>query len=212
MARYKDAVCRLCRAEGMKLFLKGTRCDSPKCAIEKREYRPGVHGNQRGGRRRRPTEYALQLREKQKIRRVYGVLETPFRTVFAHAERMKGITGENLLRRLELRLDSVAYRSGFADSRAAARQMVCHGHVLLNGRRCDIASALLSVGDKLSLSKKAATNLFTKDSLKRAEEKGAPAWLTVSFDKAESEIVSPPSKEEIGIPVQEQLVVELYSK
>jgi small subunit ribosomal protein S4 len=197
----------------MKLFLKGTRCETPKCAIEKRDYPPGMHGKGGGkNRRRKATEYALQLREKQKLRRIFGLMEKPFRAVYARAESEKGITGENLLRALEMRLDTVVHKAGWAQSRAQARQIVSHGHVKVNGRRCDVPSARLDVGDAVVLSEKMRGNLFVKESAGRAKERGVPAWLRSEPDQGRVEVAGYPSKDEIGVPVQEHMVVELYSK
>ena len=208
MARYTGSVCKLCRREGLKLFLKGDRCFSPKCAIEKRNYPPGEHGQ----RRVKHTDYALQLREKQKMKRVYGLLERQFRNYFHIAERQKGITGENLVRVLERRLDNVVYRLGFASSRAEARQMVKHGHFRVNGRRADIPSYLLRPGDQIQVSEKSRELLAITAALEGAKKRGLPSWLELDQQTMRGVIRALPSREDIAIPIQEQLVVGLYSK
>ena len=208
MARHIDPVCKLCRREGMKLFLKGDRCFSQKCAIEKRNYPPGIHGQ----RRSKPSEYGLQLREKQKMKRIYGVLETQFRTYFEMAERQKGITGENLVRLLEQRLDNVVHRLGFAASRAQARTLVQHGHFRLNGRRVTIPSVLLRAGDVLEAQPRSRELDVIKAALEGAKKRRVPSWLALDAANFKGTVVTLPSKEEMAIPVQEQLVVALYSK
>ncbi|MFQ5882605.1 MAG: 30S ribosomal protein S4 [Candidatus Methylomirabilales bacterium] len=208
MARYSGSVCKLCRREGLKLFLKGDRCFSPKCAIEKRNYPPGEHGQ----RRMKLTDYGFQLREKQKMKRIYGILERQFRNYFHLAERRKGITGENLLRLLERRLDNVVYRLGFASSRAEARQMVRHGHFLVNGRRVDIPSCLVRPGDQIQVSEKVRELLPIKAALEGAKKRGLPSWLELDPQTMRGIVQTLPSREDIVIPVQEQLVVTLYSK
>lgn len=209
MARYTRSVCKLCRREGLKLFLKGDRCFSPKCAIEKRSYPPGEHGQ-----RRRPkvTDYGLQLREKQKMKRIYGVLERQFRNYFDMAVRQKGITGDALLRLLERRLDNVVYRFGFSSSRAEARQLVRHGHFLVNGRRVDIPSYLVRSGDQIQVSAKSRDSLAIKAALEGAKKRGLPSWLELDSQAMEGVVRALPAREDIAIPVQEQLVVGLYSK
>jgi len=207
MARYTDAVCRLCRREGMKLFLKGERCYTEKCAIEKRNFPPGQHGKTR---KAKLAGYGVQLREKQKVKRIYGVLEDQFRRYFESADRTKGITGETLLQLLERRFDNVIYRLGLATSRAQARQLVRHGHFQVNGKKVDIPSYSLRSGDVVTIkttSQKAPTILHAIEEVKG---RGIPAWL--SFDGAAGKVVSLPTREQINLPVQEQLIVELYSK
>ena len=206
MARYTGSKCRLCRREGTKLFLKGERCMSTKCAVERRAYAPGEHGQRRS---RRPTEYGLQLREKQKVKRIYGVLERPFRRYFDKASRQKGVTGENLLRLLELRLDNVVHRAGMAPSRDTARQLITHRHFTVNGRIVNVPSYSLRTGDVVA----------ARDSIKEVvkanlDRRGndALSWLQVSPDQLSVTLAEVPSRESIPIPIQEQLIVELYSK
>jgi small subunit ribosomal protein S4 len=206
MARYTDSKCRLCRREGMKLFLKGDRCMSTKCAAERRQYPPGEHGQRM---RRRPTEYGLQLREKQKVKRIYGVLEKQFRKYFDKANRQKGVTGENLLRLLEIRLDNVVYRSGLATSRSGARQMVGHRHFTVNGKIVNIPSYSLKVGDTVTA--RDTIKEVVKANLDRRGGDAVP-WIGVSPERLSATLVDMPSRESIPIPIQEQLVVELYSK
>lgn len=206
MARYTGSKCRLCRREGMKLFLKGDRCMSTKCAVEKRQYPPGEHGQRMRVRR---TEYGLQLREKQKVKRVYGVFERQFRKYFARAARQHGVTGENLLRLLELRLDNVVYRAGFAPSRNNARQFVNHRHFTVNGRIVNIASYQVKVGDVIEAREKISG--VVKANLERIGTDSVP-WLQVDGNKLSATVVEVPTREGIPIPVQEQLIVELYSK
>jgi small subunit ribosomal protein S4 len=210
MARYIGPVCRQCRREGMKLFLKGERCHSEKCAIEKRNFVPGQHGKDR---KAKLVGYGLQLREKQKARRYYGVLETQFRNAFEKAALQKGITGDNLLSGLERRMDSVIYRMGFATSRAQARQVVRHGHIQLNGRKIDIPSALVKVGDVVEVrepSRKNPTILAARDATAHAP---APNWIEVDRDALRGRITGLPKREElVQIQLNEQLIVELYSK
>lgn len=208
MARHTDPVCKLCRREGMKLFLKGDRCFSQKCAVEKRNYPPGSHGQ----RRSKPSEYGLQLREKQKMKRIYGVLERQFRTYFEMAERQKGITGENLVRLLEQRLDNIVHRLGFAASRAQARTLVLHGHFRLNGRRATIPSILLRAGDVLEAQPRSRDLDVIKAALEGAKKRRVPSWLSLDAANFKGTVLTLPSKEEMAIPVQEQLVVALYSK
>ena len=207
MARYTEAVCRLCRRERMKLFLKGPKCDTMKCPIERKPYPPGEHG--RG--RIRESEYMLQLREKQKARRIYGVLERQFRNLYAEANRQAGITGENLLRMLELRLDNVVYRANFAASRNQARQFVRHGHVLVNGKRMSIPSAQVKRGDVIEISPKAQNFIVIRhnaDTIDRA----VPMWLETTTGELKATVRDLPLREQIDVPVREQLIVELYSK
>lgn len=207
MARYTEAVCRLCRREGMKLYLKGDRCYTDKCAISKRAYAPGQHGQSR----KKLSNYGIQLREKQKAKRFYGVLETQFRKYFEIADKQAGITGENLLRLLESRLDNVVYRLGFGSSRAEARQLVVHGHFTVNGKKVDIPSYLVSAGDVIAVIEKSKAS----DKFKAIAEnfKGnVPNWLTADAEKLEGKVVSLPSREDIDLPIAENLIVELYSK
>ena len=206
MARYADAKCRLCRREGMKLFLKGARCFTDKCAIERRNYPPGMHGLTRG----KLTPYGVQLREKQKAKRIYGVLEGQFRRYFHAAEREKGVTGENLLRLLELRLDNVVYRLGFAASRRESRQMVAHGHFAVNNRKVSVPSYLVKVGDAVQLR---GTKHQTRIEDNANAGRGAvPQWLEVDLAGRRGVVRGLPLREDIQIPVTEQLIVELYSK
>ena len=208
MARYRGAVCRLCRREGAKLFLKGERCFTDKCALERRPYPPGQHGQMRT----KKTEYGLLLREKQKLKRIYGVLEKQFRRYFAEAERRKGVTGETLLVLLERRLDNVVYRMGFANSRNQARQLVRHGHVMVNGRKVDIPSYQVKVGDVIKIREKSREIPLIKEALEGRARRGVPSWLEVDAERLEGKIKAMPTREEIAIPVQEQLIVEFYSK
>jgi small subunit ribosomal protein S4 len=207
MARYRDAKCRLCRREGMKLFLKGARCFTDKCAIERRNYPPGQHGLNRA----KLTPYGVQLREKQKAKRIYGVLESQFRRAFRQAERLKGVTGENLLRLLELRLDNAVHRLGFATSRRESRQLVAHGHFQVNGRKVSVPSFLLKVGDIIQLrpTSKAAPRIDDNVNGGRGQ---VPQWLTLEAGLRQGTVRSLPLREDIQIPVSEQLIVELYSK
>ena len=210
MARYIGPVCRQCRREGMKLYLKGERCHSEKCAIEKRNFIPGQHGKERA---KKIVGYGLQLREKQKVRRVYGVLEAQFRSTFEKAALAKGITGENLMSALERRLDSVVYRMGFGTSRAQARQIVRHGHIDVNGRKCDIPSAQVKVGYLVAVretSKKNPVILAARDATAHAP---APNWIDVDRESLKGRIQSLPKREDlVQIQLNEQLIVELYSK
>jgi small subunit ribosomal protein S4 len=193
----------------MKLFLKGERCFTAKCAIEKRNFPPGQHGKSR---RARIQGYGLQLREKQKVKRIFGLLEKQFRNYFERAERQRGITGETLLQLLERRLDNTVYRLGFASSRAQARMLVRHGHVRVGERRVNIPSYIVRQGEVLSVSSKYAKNPLFQQSLEAAKSRGAPAWLQLGEDEASGTVVALPTREDVGLPVQEQLVVELYSK
>ena len=203
-----QSVCRICRREGMKLYLKGTRCETEKCAFERRGYAPGQHGQKR----RKDTEYGLQLREKQKVKRIYGLFEKQFRRYFVEASRRKGITGETLLQLLEQRLDNTIYRMGFAESRRQARQVVRHGMVLVNGKKVDIPSYTLKSGDQVSLAVKFKENVGVKRSLETLQKRGVPEWLEVDTTALSGVFKKVPTKEEIALPVQEQLIVELYSK
>ncbi len=208
MARYTESVCRLCRREGMKLFLKGDRCFKDKCAIERRNYPPGQHGR----RRSKLLGYGIQLREKQKVKRIYGLLERPFRLTFQRAERRKGITGANLLQELERRLDNVVYSLGFAASRAQARQLVRHGHVTVNGRKVTIPSFRVSKGNVIAIKEKSRTNEQIKASVETARARGVPGWLDLQPEAFSGTVLELPAREEIKLPIQEQLIVELYSK
>ena len=207
MARYTGPVCRLCRREKMKLFLKGAKCDSPKCPLEQRPYPPGEHG--RG--RIRESEYMLQLREKQKARRIYGVLEKQFRNMFTEADRQGGITGENLLRMLELRLDNVVFRSGWSASRSQGRQFVRHGHVNVNGKRVTIPSYQLRKGDVVELREKARAFIVVQHNVDTIDRQ-APAWLEKAAEGQTVTVRDLPLREHIDVPVRESLIVELYSK
>lgn len=209
MARYTGPVCRLCRREGMKLFLKGDRCFKEKCAIERRGYPPGQHGQRRS---RRMQGYGIQLREKQKVKRIYGVLESQFRTYFKEADRRKGITGENLLVMLERRLDNVVFSLGFASSRAQARQLVRHGHIEVDGRKTTIPSYQVRQDQVLSVREKSRKNDFIRQSLDTVRGRGVPAWLELDADNYTGRVVALPTREDIKLPIEEQLIVELYSK
>jgi len=209
LARYKDAVCRLCRREGMKLFLKGTKCFSDKCPVEKRNFPPGQHGKDR---KPKIVGYGLQLREKQKAKRIYFTQEGQFRNYFEKAARTKGVTGELLLQQLERRLDNIVYRLGFASSRRQARQLVRHGHVHVDGRKVNIPSYQITVGEEITIresSRKLAILELAKDF---ASHQNAPNWLDIDRDNYKGRIVALPKREDIQLPVNEQLIVELYSK
>ncbi|MCZ6599665.1 MAG: 30S ribosomal protein S4 [Acidobacteria bacterium] len=208
MATTRGPVCRLCRREGMKLFLKGDRCFKEKCAIERRGYAPGQHGR----RRTKVTGYGTQLREKQKVKRIYGVLERQFRNYFKKAARRKGITGETLLQFLEQRLDNVVHRIGFAASRAHARQMVANGNITVNGRKVDIPSYLVQKGDEVAVREKSRKNEFIRLSIETAMGRGVPAWLELNAEAFKGRVLNLPTREEILLPISEQLIVELYSK
>ncbi|MBI2980827.1 MAG: 30S ribosomal protein S4 [Deltaproteobacteria bacterium] len=209
MARYLDSACRVCRREGLKLFLKGQRCYTDKCAIERREYAPGQHGQRRRG---KPSEYGTQLREKQKVRRLYGLLERQFRNTFNKASQSKGITGESLLFSLEKRLDNMVYRMGFCVSRAEARQLVSHGHFLVNGKKVTIPSYQAKQGDEVTLREKSRRIPQVLASLESVDRRGIPSWLEMDKEKFSGRIKALPSREELTFPMQEQLIVELYSK
>jgi small subunit ribosomal protein S4 len=208
LARYKDPVCRICRREGLKLYLKGDRCYTPRCSVEKRAYAPGQHGQSR----KKVSEYGLQLREKQKARRMYGLLEGQFRRYFDKAERQPGVTGENLLKLLERRLDNVVYRLGLGSSRNEARQLVRHGHFTVNGRKVNIPSFLVKVGDVVAVRAKSKESPRIKELMERAAEQTVPAWLEYDAEPAIARVVSLPVREQIDAPVQEHLIVELYSR
>ena len=209
MARYIGPVCRLCRREGMKLFLKGERCFKPSCAIEKRNFAPGQHGRDR---KAKIIGYGLQLREKQKVKRIYGVLENQFRSYFERAVRQKGVTGENLLSQLERRLDNVLVRLGFASSHSQARQFVRHGHVTVNGKKVNIPSYQVTVGQEISLKEKMKKNVLVTSSLDLARGRGTPHWLEINAEGVTGKILNVPKREDIGLPIQERMIVELYSK
>jgi len=208
LARYCGAVCRLCRRENIKLFLKGERCYTDKCAVDRRQYPPGQHGQ----RRSKLTDYGDQLREKQKLKRMYGVLEKQFKNYFQKAAQQKGITGENLLFFLERRLDNVVYRLGFAASRNEARQLVRHGHFSVNGRKATIPSLLVRPGDTVSLSEKSREIGKIKESLEVASRRGIARWLELDAASFTGKLVSLPAREELTMPIREQLIVELYSR
>ena len=211
MARYTGPVCRLCRREGMKLFLKGLRCYGEKCAIEKRNFVPGEQGR-RGRFRRKVLGYGMQLREKQKVKRIYGVLEGQFRTYFEKAARKKGITGELLMQFLERRLDNVVYRLGFASSRRQARQLVRHGHVLVDGRKVNIPSCLVSKGDEISIRKKSQENELIRSNIEEIAGRGIPSWLNLDSENFKGQVLELPRHEDVNMPIEESLIVELYSK
>lgn len=208
MARYTGPSCRLCRRENMELFLKGDRCYTDKCAIKRRNYPPGQHGQSRS----KASDYGVQLREKQKVRRIYGLLEKQFRGYFQEADRMKGVTGENLLSLLERRMDNVVYRLGFASSRTESRQMVRHGHFTLNGRKVNIPSIQLKQGDVIELREKSRKIAIINDSLEAVVRRGVPQWLELQRDAYKGALKALPVREDITTPIQEQLIVELYSK
>ncbi len=210
MARYKDALCRLCRREGIKLFLKGERCLTEKCSFSRRPYIPGQHHNNQ---RRKISEYGKQLREKQKVKRIYGVLERQFRKYFEAADRKPGETGENLLKMLEKRLDNTMHKAGFVSSRNEGRQFVTHGHVRINGKKVNIPSYQVKPGEIITLSEKIINLDAIKKSIAAAQKKRTvPTWLEMNFDKKEVTVKNDPIRTDIAIPVQEQLIVELYSK
>ncbi len=210
MARYRGPVCRLCRREGEKLFLKGKRCFTEKCAIERRAYPPGEHGG--GRRRRRQSEYAVQLREKQKVKRIYGVAERQFRNLFARASRLPGMTGENLLVGLESRLDSMVYRMGFAPSRKAARQLIRHRHLRVDGKTVDVPSFSVLPGQEISVTPAAAELPVVKEAVDDKKNRDQLSWLGVDYEKMTGRMLERPSRADIPLAVQEQLIVELYSK
>jgi small subunit ribosomal protein S4 len=208
LARYTDSVCRLCRRENLKLFLKGERCYTDKCAIERRNYPPGQHGQGRP----KFSEYSIQLREKQKVKRIYGLLENQFRRTFAEAARTKGITGETLLVLLERRLDSVAYRLGFASSRAEARTLVRHGHILVNGKKVNIPSYTVRAGDVISVKEPSRQMGRVLSAMEGAQRRGVPEWAEVDRETYSGRIKVLPSRGDITMPINEKLIVELYSK
>ena len=208
MARYRDALCRLCRRESEKLFLKGDRCYTDKCAIERRKYAPGQHGQ----RRRKFSDYALQLREKQKAKETYGVLEKQFKNYFHMAEKKKGVTGSILLQLLERRLDNVVYRLGFASNRRQARQLVLHCHFTVNEKRVNIPSYLVRPGDIIGLREKSRKLSIIEENVSKIEHRGLPSWVEVDASNLQGKVLHSPAREEIQLPVQEQLIIELYSK
>jgi len=209
LARYRGAVCRQCRREKLKLFLKGDRCYSDKCSFERRSFPPGQHGQ---ARMRKESDYSIQLREKQKVRRMYGMLEGQFLKYFKMADREKGVTGENLLTILERRLDNSIFRLGFASSRSQARQLVKHNHILVNGRRVNIPSFLVKMNDEIAIREKSRKIEAITDSLEAVARRGVPSWLELDQDNFKGKIKSMPDRQEITMPIQEQLIVELYSK
>lgn len=209
MARYTGAACRRCRRENLKLYLKGDRCYSDKCSFERRAFGPGQHGQARF---RKVSDYAIQLREKQKVKNIYGMLEGQFRIYFHKADLQKGITGENLLILLERRLDNSIFRLGFASSRKQARQMVRHNHVLVNGKKVNVPSFLISVNDVITIKEKSRTNKFLVEAMEAVARRGIPSWLEIDKDAFKATVKALPNRDEITMPIQEQLIVELYSK
>jgi small subunit ribosomal protein S4 len=209
MARYTGAVCRLCRRDGMKLFLKGAKCFTDKCPVEKRNYAPGAHGKDR---KAKIVGYGLQLREKQKAKRIYFTLEKQFRNYFEKAARSKGVTGEALLQQLERRLDNVVYRLGFASSRRQARQLVRHGHILVNGKKVNIPSFQVAKGQEISVKEKSKQLVVIQGAMEFHSHQGAPAWLASTRETLSGRVQELPKREDVNLPVNEQLIVELYSK
>jgi small subunit ribosomal protein S4 len=212
LARYTGPVCRLCRREGEKLFLKGSRCLTPKCSFERRSYPPGQHGRDKQFRRGRASDYLLQLREKQKARRVYGVMERQFSRYFGRAEQQVGLTGTNLLTLLERRLDNVVYRLGIASSRAQARQLVTHGHITLNGRKTNVASALVSPGDVVSIRSESMGGTYFRVLRQDMDDRRVPRWLSIDVDNLSANVLHMPAREDIDVSLNEQLIVEYYSR
>lgn len=210
MARHLDSVCKLCRREGEKLFLKGDRCFSPKCSFERRSYPPGLHGRQ-GQFRRKESDYKLQLREKQKVRRLYGIFERQFRRYFRQAQRQKGLTGVNLLTILESRLDNVIYRLGLASSRAQARQLISHGHFSVNDQKTNIPSFQVSIGDVIAVRDKSKNNGFFKEAVDNIDAGRVPDWLSLDAKGLSGRVISLPSREHVDVTLNEQLIVEYYS-
>lgn len=208
MSRHTDSVCKLCRREMTKLFLKGDRCYTEKCSIDRRTYPPGQHGQSKG----KDSAYAVQLREKQKIRRLYGIQEKQFSNYFKEADRLKGVTGSNLLVLLERRLDNIVYRLGFANSRAQSRQLVRHGHVLVNGKSTDIPSYSVENGDVISVHEKSREVAKIAQAMDAVERRGIPAWLELDRPQFAGKVKSIPTREDLAMPLQEQLVVEFYSR
>lgn len=209
MARYTGSVCRICRREGIKLFLKGQRCYTEKCAIDRRQYGPGQHGQ---GRRSKVSDFGAKLREKQKVKRLYGLLETQFRNSFTKAAHSKGITGEALLINLERRLDNMVYRMGFCSSRPQARQMVLHGHIRVNDKKVTIPSYLVNSGDRIGLREKSRENTQIQQSFEEIERRGLPTWLELDKKNFVGTVKTLPSREELTLPMQESMIVEFYSK
>lgn len=209
MSRYRGSVCRLCRRENLKMFLKGDRCYSDKCAFDRRSYPPGQHGQRRG---RKISDYGIQLREKQKVKRMYGLSEKQFHLFFERADKQKGITGTNLLIMLERRLDNVVYRLGFANSRTQGRHFVRHNHFLVNGQKINIPSYLIRVGDVIEIQKKSRNMQAIRDSLDAVVRRGVPQWLDLEKENLKGIVKSFPVREDLTMPIQEQLIVELYSK
>ncbi len=212
MARYTGPVCKLCRREGEKLFLKGSRCLTPKCAIERRSYPPGQHGRESQYRRGRASDYLLQLREKQKVRRIYGVYERQFSNYFRKAEQRSGLTGSNLLILLESRLDNVVYRLGLADSRAQGRQLVLHGHIMLNGRKTNVPSAMVKAGDQVTVRPESTRLTYFKTLRQDLDDKQVPRWLQLDAKNLTANVIQLPIREDIDVSLNEQLVVEYYSR
>ena len=208
MAKYNDAKCRLCRREGTKLLLKGDRCFTDKCAFDRRPYAPGQHGRAR----KKLSDYAVQLREKQKVRRIYGVLERQFRRYFREAQRRPGLTGENLLVLLETRLDNIVYRLGFADSRSQARQLVEHGYFTVNGRKVTIPSSVVRIGDAIAVRPESRRHPYFKDRRELLGKRNVPSWLVLDEELLGGRVLALPTRQEIDVPVQEQLIVEFYSR
>lgn len=208
MARYRGSVCRLCRREGIKLYLKGSRCETAKCAIEKRSYPPGQHGQGRA----KFSEYGVQLREKQKVKRIYGVLEKPFRNCFFAADKKKGVTGENLLQNLELRFDNVIYRMGLAPSRNAARQLVRHKHFTVNGKKMNAPSYILKRGDTIAPNPNKTKKKPVNEAIANLKDKTLPDWLSFDADSKQGIVQSLPARDDVKLPIEEQLIVELYSR
>ena len=212
MARYTGPVCRLCRREGEKLFLKGSRCLTPKCSYERRSYPPGQHGRENQFRRGRASDYLLQLREKQKARRIYGVLERQFSRYFKRASQQVGLTGTNLLVLLERRLDNVVYRMGIADSRAQARQLVQHGHIMINGRKTNVPSALVSSGDTISIRPESTRRNYFRQLRQDLDDRRVPRWLSISAASLSGSVLDLPKRDDIDVSLNEQLIVEYYSR
>jgi len=210
LARYRGSVCRLCRRETEKLYLKGDRCYSDKCAVERRAYAPGQHGQNR--RMRKLSDYGLQLREKQKVKRMYGLAEKQFKLTYKRATRMRGVTGHNLLLLLETRLDNAVYRAGFANSRSQARHWVRHGHFMVNGRRVNIPSYKIKVGDEITVREKSRKIPQLAEAMEAVARRSVPAWLEVTPDQFSAKVQALPTREELTMPMQEQLIVELYSR
>lgn len=212
MARYTGPVCRLCRREGEKLFLKGSRCMTAKCAFERRGYPPGQHGRENQYRKGRASDYLIQLREKQKARRIYGVFERQFNNYFSKASQSTGLTGVNLLVMLESRLDNVIYRLGLADSRSQARQLVAHGHIMLNGRKTNIPSALVKSGDSISVRSESMRRSFFRSRREEIDTRHTPRWLALNINDLSAKVLNLPAREDIEVALNEQLIVEYYSR